>query len=138
MAIKNTIIVLVLFLTFFANCWAQDYNIFTFSSAAKEQTFKELTEQLRCLVCQNETLADSTAGLAKDLRLQIYQQIQQGKNSEQIKSYLVSRYGEFILFKPAFNPATYVLWSIPFLLFLTVFIVLYRLKAKSNKKSLLP
>jgi cytochrome c-type biogenesis protein CcmH len=101
----------------------------TFASPVQQQQFKAITEELRCLVCQNESLWDSTAPLAQDLRNEIAKKITKGASNAEIKQYLVARYGEFILFKPTLNQATYILWIMPFvLLVLGFFIVVLRAK----------
>src|SRR5438874_12874389 len=79
-----------------------------------EQRMKALTEQLRCLVCQNETLADSHADLAEDLRKQIREQMKAGKSDQEILAYLTQRYGDFVLYKPPVKLTTYLLWFGPF------------------------
>ena len=81
-----------------------------------EQRFKNLTQQLRCPVCQNETLADSNAELARQMRDQIREQMKAGKTDDEIKAYLTQRYGDFPLYKPPVKPMTYFLWFGPFLL----------------------
>src|SRR5436853_3111749 len=91
-----------------------------------EQRMKALTEQLRCLVCQNETLADSHADLAEDLRKQIREQMKAGKSDQEILAYLTQRYGDFVLYKPPVKLTTYLLWFGPFALLLTGIGVLYR------------
>jgi cytochrome c-type biogenesis protein CcmH len=83
---------------------------------AVEARLKALAEELRCLVCQNQTIADSTAPLALDLRNQIRTQIAQGRTDDQIRSYMVDRYGEFVLYRPPFTATTALLWLGPFLL----------------------
>ncbi len=88
-----------------------------------EARLKELSAELRCLVCQNQSIADSTAGLALDLKQQIVQQMQQGKNNDQIKQYMVERYGEFVLYKPAYSAGNLALWAGPFVLLLLAIIV---------------
>ena len=75
-----------------------------------------LEEQLRCLVCQNETIAASQADLAKDLRKEIREQIKAGRTDDQIKQYLVDRYGDFVLYDPPFKATTVLLWGGPFAL----------------------
>lgn len=85
-----------------------------FKNVAQEQRFQHLTGQLRCLVCQNESLADSNADLAKDLRWQVFQQMQAGKTDAQIKQYLVARYSDYVLYDPPLKPSNYVLWFGPF------------------------
>ena len=83
---------------------------------AVERRLKGLAEELRCLVCQNQTIADSNAPLAVDLRNQIRTQIAQGRSDDQIRSYMVERYGDFVLYKPPFHAATALLWLGPPLL----------------------
>jgi cytochrome c-type biogenesis protein CcmH len=82
--------------------------------AALEARLKALSEELRCLVCQNQTLADSTAPLAQDLRREVRELLQQGKSDAEIKEYLVARYGDFVLYKPPVKPTTWLLWFGPF------------------------
>ena len=91
-----------------------------------EQRMKNLTEQLRCLVCQNETLADSRADLAEDLRKQIREQIKAGKSDQEILAFLTERYGDFVLYKPPVKKTTYLLWFGPFVLLIAGTGVLYR------------
>jgi cytochrome c-type biogenesis protein CcmH len=79
-----------------------------------EQRMRNLTEQLRCLVCQNETLADSRADLAEDLRKQVREQIKAGKSDKEIIAYLTQRYGDFVLYNPPVKATTYLLWFGPF------------------------
>lgn len=82
------------------------------------QRYQSLSKELRCLVCQNESLAESPAGLADDLRQEVRQQIESGKSDAEIKSYLVDRYGYFVLYKPPFIGRTLLLWVAPFLILL--------------------
>ena len=84
-----------------------------FKDHAQEVRFQNLTKQLRCLVCQNENLADSNADLARDLRLEVFQLMQQGKSDAQIKQYLVDRYSDFVLYDPPLKPGTWLLWFGP-------------------------
>ncbi len=90
-----------------------------------EQRMKALTEQLRCLVCQNETLADSRADLAEDLRKQIREQMKAGKSDQEILAFLTQRYGDFVLYKPPVKATTYLLWFGPFILLIAGTGVLY-------------
>src|SRR5439155_6548185 len=90
-----------------------------------EQRMKALTQQVRCLVCQNETLADSRAELAEDLRKQIREQMKAGKSDQEILAYLTQRYGDFVLYKPPVKLTTYLLWFGPFALLLSGIFVLY-------------
>lgn len=85
---------------------------------AVEQRLAKLSQELRCLVCQNETLADSRADLAEDLRREIREQIRAGKSDKEIIEFLTARYGQFILYRPRVTPTTYLLWFGPFVLLL--------------------
>src|SRR6266852_243952 len=91
-----------------------------------EQRMQALTQQLRCLVCQNETLADSHADLAEDLRKEIREQMKAGKSDQEIIGFLTQRYGNFVLYKPPVQPSTYLLWFGPFALLLGGTLMLYR------------
>jgi len=91
-----------------------------------EQRMNALTQQLRCLVCQNETLADSQADLAEDLRRQIREQMKAGKSDQEILAFLTQRYGDFVLYNPPVKATTYLLWFGPFGLLLIGIVVLYR------------
>lgn len=95
-------------------------------SPRKEAQFNHLLKDLRCLVCQNQDLADSNADLAKDLRLQVYQLVKDGKSDSEINDYLTSRYGDFILFKPPVKAVTVLLWFGPFLFLLLGFLIFWR------------
>jgi cytochrome c-type biogenesis protein CcmH len=88
-----------------------------------ESRLKVLAEELRCLVCQNQTIADSNAPLAVDLRGQIRTQIGQGKSDDQIRDYMVERYGDFVLYRPPFKATTVLLWVGPFALVLVGFAI---------------
>ncbi len=121
---KFFIIVLLIILS--CNIFASPTDMYTFQNISQQQQFQGLVQQLRCLVCQNENLADSNATLANDLRKQVYTMVTQGKSNQYIISYLTDRYGQFILFKPRVEPITYVLWFAPFLLIAIGFWVLIK------------
>ena len=91
-----------------------------------EQRMQALTQQLRCLVCQNETLADSHADLAEDLRKEIREQMKAGKSDREIIAFLTQRYGDFVLYKPPVKATTYLLWFGPFVFLLGGTLLLYR------------
>jgi len=99
---------------------------FKFADEAAEQHFKDLIAELRCLVCQNQSLADSDAELAHDLRAEVYEMVQDGKSDTEITEYLVARYGDFVLYNPPVKPSTYLLWFGPFALMLLAGILLLR------------
>jgi cytochrome c-type biogenesis protein CcmH len=92
---------------------------------AVEQRLTNLAQELRCLVCQNETLADSRADLAEDLRGEIREQIKAGKSDKEIIAFLTQRYGDFILYRPRVTYTTYLLWFGPFVLLLGGLYVLF-------------
>lgn len=91
-----------------------------------EKRLQVLSEELRCLVCQNETLAESRAGLAEDLRREIREQIKAGKSDKEIIAFLTARYGDFVLYRPRVTPTTYLLWFGPFILLAVGLLVLYQ------------
>jgi cytochrome c-type biogenesis protein CcmH len=89
-----------------------------FEDAEQEQRFQTLTEELRCLVCQNQNLADSDAPLAQDLRQEIHEMLVAGRSDVEIRTFLVDRYGDFVLYRPALKGNTLMLWLAPALLLL--------------------
>ena len=98
---------------------------------ALERRVMALAEELRCLVCQNQTLADSNAPLAVDLRNQIREQLQAGKSERDVVDFMVARYGDFVLYRPPFKAGTAALWLGPFfLLALGVWLLLRRVRSK--------
>ena len=109
------------------------------SDPEQQETYETLTKELRCLVCQNQTIADSNAELAADLRRQVYEMLQQGKSKQEIIQFMTDRYGDFVLYKPPFKGKTSVLWIAPvvFLLMglITVFFFIRRKKAAASQHS---
>ena len=91
-----------------------------------EERVLALSEELRCLVCQNETLAASRADLAVDLRREIREQMKAGKSDQEIVAFLTARYGDFVLYRPPVKPTTYLLWFGPFVFLVIGLAVLYR------------
>ena len=85
-------------------------------TAEQDARYRALIHELRCLVCQNQTIADSDADLASDLRTQVHERIAAGESDEQIRHYVTERYGDFVLYKPPFKSTTAVLWVGPFAL----------------------
>jgi cytochrome c-type biogenesis protein CcmH len=94
--------------------------------AELEKSVMTFSQQIRCLVCQNESLADSRADLAVDLRQQIREQMKAGRTDGEITAFLTDRYGDFVLYRPPLKPTTYVLWFGPFALLIGGLIVLWR------------
>jgi cytochrome c-type biogenesis protein CcmH len=105
-----------------------------------EQRLIKLAEDLRCLVCQNESLAASRADLAEDLRREIRGLIREGKSDKEIVDYLVARYGDFVLYRPPLKTSTYLLWGGPFLLLAGgasgLFVYLRRRRTRVEEKPL--
>lgn len=97
---------------------AQAEDIYSFTSIQDQQRFQELSYQVRCITCQNQSLAESSAPIAVDLRQKIYGMVSEGKSNQEIKAYLVKRYGEFILLEPPMNKSTLFLWACPIFLLL--------------------
>jgi cytochrome c-type biogenesis protein CcmH len=91
-----------------------------------EERLAKLSKELRCLQCQNQTLADSPAGLAADLRREIREQMKAGKSDQEILAFLTQRYGDFILYRPRVTVTTYLLWFGPFVLLLAGLAILFR------------
>jgi len=89
-----------------------------FPDAVRQARYEHLTNELRCLVCQNQTIADSNAGLAADLRREVKELIASGQSDEQIKAFLTARYGDFVLYDPPLTARTLLLWAAPALLVL--------------------
>jgi cytochrome c-type biogenesis protein CcmH len=98
---------------------------------AQEAHARAIMQQVRCLVCQNESIDDSEAELAHDLRRIVREQVQAGRSDDQIKQYLTDRYGQFVLLKPSFDPANLALWGGPFLVVaLGVVLLVARLRSR--------
>ena len=97
---------------------------------ALEARLKTMSQELRCLVCQNSTLADSSAPLAEDLRKEIRAQMRAGKSDQEVIDYLVERYGDFVRYRPPVNNSTALLWFGPFLILIIGGFVLYRVLKK--------
>lgn len=107
-------------------------------NAAEKEQYKEVASELRCLVCQNQSLADSHASLAVDLKQKVAEQIRAGKTNEEIKSFMQDRYGEFVIYKPAYSMENAVLWLGPFVVLLIAIVVARRVgkgKAPAPKET---
>lgn len=101
---------------------------------AVEERMLKLSEELRCLVCQNETLAASRADLAEDLRNEVRRLIKEGKTDQQVKEYLVARYGDFVLYKPPVKGTTWLLWFGPFVFLAGGVALLIRFLKRRDRK----
>lgn len=107
--------------------------LYPFATAQQQTRFAYLTQQYRCLVCQNETLADSSAPLALDLKQKIADLVKAGKSDEEITEFLVQRYGDFILFQPPLKSTTYLLWFAPVIFVLIGMLILWGFVRQKNK-----
>ena len=105
---------LLLSLLLSAGVWAAA-EVREFDDPAQESRYRELTEELRCTVCQNQNIADSNAELAGDLRDKTYRLVREGKSKGEIKDFMVARYGNFVLYDPPVTAGTLLLWIGPFL-----------------------
>ena len=106
-----------------------EIEIHRFDDPQQEAVYRQLTHELRCLVCQNQNLADSHADLAKDLREEIYEMVRAGRSRQEIIEFMVQRYGDFVLYRPPVKTETLPLWAGPFVLLLialVVFVIIVR------------
>lgn len=106
---------------------------FQFDDPVKKAEFRAIIEEMRCLVCQNESLAGSNADLAHDLRREIYEMFEAGKSKDEIIAFMVDRYGDFVLYRPPLKPSTYPLWFGPILLLLVA--AFFLLRALNRKRA---
>ncbi|NVJ67970.1 MAG: cytochrome c-type biogenesis protein CcmH [Gammaproteobacteria bacterium] len=113
--------------------WASQQ--YEFDSPEQEQEYRDITSQLRCPKCQNQSIADSDAGLSEDLRFIVYQKLKAGENKETILQYMQQRYGDFVLYDPPVSPKNYILWFMPFMVFLIIIVALIK---KVGKRELKP
>lgn len=121
---RRLLTILVLTVVFAAAPGQAAIEAYQFDNPRNEERFHDLAEELRCLVCQNQSIAESNADLAKDLRREVYEMIQQGKRDEEIVEFLVARYGDFVRYRPPVKPSTYLLWAGPIVLLIVGLIIL--------------
>ena len=129
--------ILVLTLTLSISVLAQRSPVqepMVFESQQQEDRFNQLTQELRCLVCQNQNLADSDAQLAHDLRAEVHEMLMAGNSNDEIKLFMVERYGDFVLYRPPVQENTYLLWLAPLILLLGGGLIL---RANIKKRSAL-
>ncbi len=121
----------LLFLFFLSCSTHAAIEVFPFESPAQEQRFRHLIDELRCPKCQNQNLSGSDAEVARDLKRRTWELMQQGKSDDEIRAYLVERYGDFITYRPPLRAGTSLLWFGPLLLFVSVAAVLiWRVRRK--------
>ncbi len=122
-------IFLILVLSFFISVngvWAADHHIYPFDNKAQKTRFYHMLNELRCLVCQNQNLADSNAKLAMDLKNIVYKKITANESDKAIKLFLTKRYGDYVLFKPPVNMKTSLLWFLPLIFLAMAMLALFR------------
>jgi cytochrome c-type biogenesis protein CcmH len=136
---RKILLVSCVFVLFIANSMAV-VDIYEFDTASQRERYHALSEELRCPKCQNQNLAGSDSQIAGDLRRELHRLLLEGKTDREIKTYMVDRYGEFVLYKPRLQKATLVLWVLPFVLFVAgIFVltaVVSRRKAKASEQAL--
>jgi len=108
----------ILFLVFAVSVSVMAQEPLVFENQQQQDRFDKLTLELRCLVCQNQNLADSDAPLAHDLRREVHEMLIAGKSNDEIKDFLVTRYGDFVLYRPPVQKNTYLLWLAPLIMLL--------------------
>ena len=99
-----------------SGAWASAIEPYEFESELQRQRFKALAEELRCTVCQNQSLADSDAPLAQDLRREVFRMLQDGRADQEIRNFMVERYGNYVLYNPPLAAHTFLLWAGPLIL----------------------
>ncbi|PHR67431.1 cytochrome c-type biogenesis protein [Alcanivorax sp.] len=110
-------------------------DVYQFDNEQQEQRFRILSEELRCPKCQNQSIADSDAGIAQDMRTRVHTMILEGKSDEDIVDYFVSRYGDFVSYRPPVNAGTSILWLGPILLLLGGGVVIVMLLRNASRKA---
>lgn len=125
----------MMFLLLMLGCsvaWAS-IDAYEFNTTEDEQRFRQMVAELRCPKCQNQNIADSNAGLAKDIKDRTFRMINEGKSNQEITNFMVERYGDFITYRPPMRPSTWFLWFGPFVLalFAAIIIFLRKLRQKS-------
>ena len=127
------LIVLALLLAAALGAWAKDAQPLA-DDPVLEQRLIEISEEMRCLVCQNESLAGSRSELANDLRREIREQLRKGRTDAEIREYMVARYGDFVLYRPPVKASTWLLWGGPFaILLIGVFALITYLRKRNTE-----
>lgn len=127
----NKITILILWLFMSVSAYAVGVDEKRLVNPTEEARAQEIMKQLRCLVCQNQSIVDSDAGLAKDIRIIVRERVLAGDTDQQVLSYMTERYGDWVLLKPPFDGATIILWLSPLLLLaLGIFIVIRNQRAR--------
>lgn len=132
-----SIVSFILLLSFSLSILAESIEAKAFSSDAQEVRYRALIDEIRCPVCQGQSIGGSNAGLAKDLREQVRKMIIKNNSNDEIRQFMVDRYGDFVVFKPPVNKNTYLLWFAPFtFLGLVLFFFIRSLLSKKKPRKL--
>ena len=126
------VIISIMIQLFLNNSYAVEPEEFL-QNPKQEMRARDISKNIRCLVCQNQSIDDSAAPLAKDLRALIRLKVQENDTDEEIYKFLTDRYGDFILLKPPFKISTFLLWSLPFVFFIIGIFILFLHNKKSKK-----
>ena len=128
------ILLLLISLSLHGNDYSQaDFDLYPFDTQEKEDLFYSLLNELRCPKCQSSNLAGSNSPISNDLKREVFKLVESGKTAEEVKTYLVQRYGNFIIYNPPIEPQTYVLWFGPFLLFCIALLGVFLLRRNLSK-----
>ena len=131
---KKIIIIISIFLVqFFSNTVYTVEPDEILKNKQQELRARNISKNIRCMVCQNQSIDESNAPLARDLRILIREKIKEGKNNDEIYNFLTDRYGDFILLKPPLKLSTLALWFLPFIFFITGIFVIFFYNKKSRK-----
>lgn len=123
----RTALLLLASLALFSGSLSAGISVAEFEDPAKERLYRQLVSELRCLVCQNQSLSDSNAELAVDLRRQVHAMVGEGDSAADVADYMVARYGEFVLYKPPVSARTLVLWLGPVFALLCALLIAWRI-----------
>ncbi len=105
-----------------------------FATPQMEADYNVLVQELRCLVCQNQNLADSNAELAQDMRLLVYKKLSEGSSKEEVVKFMVTRYGDFVMYRPPVTSTTYLLWFGPLIFFAVAALVVFSYMRRQKKE----
>ncbi len=131
-SILYLLLLLVALLVFSSDASAR-FETHDFPSEQAEKDYAVLVQELRCLVCQNQNLADSNAELAQDMRLRVFKMLEEGKSKDEIVEFMVSRYGDFVMYRPPVKSTTYLLWYGPLVFFFVAGIVVVAFMRRQKK-----
>ena len=118
-----------------STAWAFD-SAAAFDDPAQQARYERLNRELRCLQCQNQTIADSTAPLAADLRREVREMVKAGRSDAEIRQFMLDRYGDFVLYRPQLKPSTWALWAGPFVFLAVGGLVFWRILSRRASQPL--